>query len=180
MGKTGEDILQEIIQKAVEQGIKAGYQVAKKESKHKFNAYRATEERLYSLPVLIGKVEKDRERLQELKQDPHLPRRSKDICRFKRAGVRLTDEEIVDALKQDLQAKIAGDEFEIQTVQEALEIVKGDPQYRTLAGRYFDNISDGEIARELKCDESTVWRNRKRLVKRVAVRLYGVEAVQKQ
>ena len=180
MGKTGEDRLQEIIQKAVEQGIKAGYQAAKKENKHRFNAYRATEERLYSLPVLIGKVEKDRERLQELKQDPHLPRRSKDICRFKRAGVRLTDEEILDGLVQDLNAKIAGDEFEIQTIQEALEIVKGDAHHRTLTGRYFDNISDLKIAEELGCDESTVWRNRKRLVKRVSVRLYGVEAVQKQ
>ena len=176
MGKTGEDRLQEIIQKAVEQGIKAGYQAAKKENKHRFNAYRATEERLYSLPVLIGKVEKDRERLQELEEFGK-PRRSKDICRFKKDGVRLTDEEILDGLVQDMNAKIAADEYEIQTIQEALEIVKDDAHYRTLTGRYFDNISDLKIAKEVGCDESTVWRNRKRLVKRVSVRLYGVEAV---
>ena len=33
--------MQEVITKAVEQGIKAGYQAAKKEVKHSFNAYRA-------------------------------------------------------------------------------------------------------------------------------------------
>ena len=104
-----------------------------------------------------------------------MPRRSKDICRFKKDGVRLSDDEIISALVQDIKAKIAADEYEIQSIQSALEIVKGDAQYRTLSGRYFDNISDAEIAKELGCDESTVWRHRKRLVKKVVVMLYGAE-----
>lgn len=171
--------MQEVITKAVEQGIKAGYQAAKKEVKHSFNSYRATEERLYALPVLIVKVSQDKQKLHDLEEYPHLPGRSKDICRFKKDGVRLSDDEIISALVQDIKAKIAADEYEIQAIQSALEIVKGDAQYRTLSGRYFDNISDAEIAKELGCDESTVWRHRKRLVKKVVVMLYGAEAVRR-
>lgn len=44
-------------------------------------------------------------------------------------------------------------------------------------GRYFKNLPDDAVADGLHCDTSTVWRNRKRLVQRMAVWLYGAEAV---
>jgi DNA-directed RNA polymerase specialized sigma24 family protein len=52
-----------------------------------------------------------------------------------------------------------------------------DPYYRALEGKYFEQKSDDELAEELNCDVSTVWRNRGRLVTRLAIRLYGVDAV---
>ena len=38
-------------------------------------------------------------------------------------------------------------------------------------------MNDEEIAEKIHCDPTTVWRNRKRLIQRLAVRLYGVDAV---
>lgn len=183
MKRLSESRLQEIITKAVEQGIKAGYEAANKENaakadkKNKFDAYRATEDRLYSLPILQKRILDSQERLGDLEEYPHLPGRSTDILRFKRAGVRLSEDEIVGGLKQDLKAQIAADQHEIKSVQGALEMVKDDEHYLCLSGRYFSNQSDRQIAQEIPCDESTVWRHRKRLVKGVAVRLYGVAAL---
>lgn len=161
---------------AVQEGIRAGLEMAEKKERAAFNAYRATEERLYALPTLRVKVEKDKEDLLDI-QEHGIPQRSKDICRFQRDGLRLDHEDILDALIRDLTAKIAADEYEIEIMTTALDTVKEDDYYRALTGRYFDNIGDKAIAVELKCDDTTVWRNRSRLVRRVAVRLYGVEAI---
>ena len=38
-------------------------------------------------------------------------------------------------------------------------------------------FTDAELAEKLYCDESTVRRNRSRLIRIIAVRLYGVEAI---
>jgi hypothetical protein len=175
--KLTESQINQMIAKAVDEGIKAGQVQAAKEKKKGFNAYRATEDRLYALPILVKKIEKDKERLKELEQYPHLPRRSKDICRFQKDGVRLSEEEIVEGLIIDITAGIAADEHEIETVQAALEIVKDDLYYQTLTRRYFDQINDKQIAKEMHCEETTVWRNRSRLVRRVAVALYGAAAL---
>jgi hypothetical protein len=173
-----EDKFKEILQNAVDKAILAGRMAAKIEEKAKFNAFQATEERLYALPALYPKVTDDKEHLEELEKYGSR-RRSADICRFKKGGVRLSDEEILDTLKQDLRAKIAADEYEINTINTALEIVKGDMYYRVLSGKYFEGIGDKVLATELNCDDTTVWRNRNRMVRKVMVRLYGVEALRK-
>lgn len=181
MKKLTEVQINQMIAKAVEEGIKAGQAQAVKEAKANkrkgFNAYRATEDRLYALPILAKKIETDQERLKELEQETHLPRRSKDICRFQKDGVRLSEEEIIEGLITDITAGIAADEHEIETVQTALEIVKDDLYYQTLTCRYFEQVNDKQIAKEMHCEETTVWRNRSRLVRRVAVALYGAAAL---
>lgn len=169
--------IKKYIDHAISEGIRAGLDIARQREKSRFNAYRATEERLYAMPVLTEKTIKDKERLQELIDNPELPQRSKDIKRFQRSGQRLDEEEILEAIIQDLQAQIAADEHEIDIINTALDLVRDDTYYPALTGRYFQDISDKKIAVELKCDETTVWRNRRRLVKRLAVRLYGVEAL---
>ena len=74
-------------------------------------------------------------------------------------------------------AGIAADRYEIETMERALATVRDDPYYRALSGKYLDDVDDRDIAEALECDTSTVWRHRKRLVQRVAVWLYGAEAL---
>lgn len=162
-----------IIQKAVQAGLAAGRAQAERAPS---DAYKATERRLYALPVLIKKVEDARQRLAELEQTG-VPKRSKDIIRFARPGVRLSPDEILDVLKAEIRASIAADEHEIETIKKALKNIEGDPYYLAVNGRYFEGISDEEIAKQIPCDERTVRRHRSRLVKIVAVWLYGAEAV---
>jgi hypothetical protein len=165
--------VEKIIRQAVKEGIEAGMQLAEKQARA---LYKATERRLYALPDLREKVERDKAYLREL-QTHGAARRSKDIIRFKKHGVRLSDEDIKEAMVQDLLARIAADEFEIKTIEEAMEPVKGDEFFLSVSGRYFGNWSDEKIGTEIHCDARTVRRHRGRLVRRIAVRLYGAAAV---
>lgn len=167
MGKTKE--IEEIIKQAVEAGRISAERTAK-------DAFKATERRLYALPVLRKKAEDDRERLEELKT--YGPRnRSKSITRFIKSSIRLTPEEILAAVITDMEATIAADEYEIETMERALSTIADDEYYRTVTGRYIDNLPDEDVAEEIPCDTSTVWRNRKRLVQRLSVWLYGADAI---
>ena len=164
-----QNSVEEIIRRAVE----AGRQSAERSAK---DAFKATERRLYGLPTLELKYRDDLEKLAELKA--YGPReRDKSITRFFKTGVRLTKEEIWEAVLMDMEATIAADRYEIETLERALATVRDDPYYRALSGKYLDDVDDRDIAEALECDTSTVWRHRKRLVQRVAVWLYGAEAL---
>lgn len=165
--------IEAIIKKAVEEGIDAGRKQAERAPA---DAYRATERRLYALPVLAKKVEDTKERLKELRERG-APARSKDVIRFQRFGVIMTPAEILDGMIADIESTIAADEHEIETVNTALEQIKDDEYFLAVKGRYIDQVSDAEIAKQIPCDERTVRRHRGRLVRVVAIWLYGAEAV---
>ena len=159
--------------RVLQRNMEAGRISAERTAK---DAFKATERRLYGLPTLKIKLEDDLERLEEFKL--YGPReRSKSITRFVKNGNRLTPDEIWEAVLMDMEATIAADRYEIETLERALATVRDDPYYRALSGKYLDDVDDRDIAEALECDTSTVWRHRKRLVQRVAVWLYGAEAL---
>jgi len=138
-------------------------------------AYSDTEKRIYNLPVLKAKVENDRDKLVELQTDGS-PMRSASVVRHNRSGSRLKPDEIIDALIQDITAQIAANKYEIETVEKALTIIEKDPYYNIIPCLYFYGMSVEETGGEVACDRSTVFRHRTRLVQRVSVFLYGVDA----
>ena len=140
------------------------------------DAYRATERRLYALPDIRAKLEDDRETLAEVKERG-VRSRSHSVTRFLKSGVRLTPEEALAAVVMNLEAEIAASEHEIDMMERALALIADDEYYATVTGKYIDRLPDEEIAERIPCDPTTVWRNRRRLVQRLSVRLYGVEAV---
>ena len=81
------------------------------------------------------------------------------------------------AVVMNLEAEIAASEHEIDMMERALALIADDEYYATVTGKYIDRLPDEEIAERIPCDPTTVWRNRRRLVQRLSVRLYGVEAV---
>ena len=168
MGKKTPSI-EEIIKKAVDAGLEAGRLSAERSAR---NAFKDTERRLYALPTLHQKLEDDKERLDEIKT--YGPQ---SITRFGKSSVRLTPEEILEAVVTDMEATIAADEYEIERMEKALSIIADDEYVKTVTGRYIEGLTDEEIADDIHCDTSTVWRNRKRLVQRLSVWLYGAKAV---
>ena len=140
------------------------------------DAYRATERRLYALPDIRAKLKDDKESLAEVKEHG-VRNRSHSVTRFLKSGVRLSPEEALAAVLMNLEAEIAADEHEIDVMERALASIADDEYYATVTGKYIDRLTDAQIAEAIQCDASTVWRNRKRLVQRLSVRLYGAEAV---
>ncbi len=163
------DEFESAIRMAVETGRMAAARTVK-------DAFKATECRLYAVPDLRAKLEDDREELEDTRKYG-LKERSHSITRFFKSGVRLTPEEIMEAVIIDLEATIAATSHELEAMDKALASIQDDPYYLAVDGKYIQRMTDEEIAEQIHCDPSTVWRNRKRLVQRVAVRLYGVEAV---
>ena len=90
--------------------------------------------------------------------------------------MRLSPEEIFEAVIMDMEATIAADQYEIDAMDKALSVIRDDEYYLTVTGRYLDDLPDERVAELIPCDTSTVWRNRKRLVQRLAVWLYGADA----
>jgi hypothetical protein len=84
-----------------------------------------------------------------------------DVCHRSRVA------EGADALLLDL---------EIRAVKSGLAFVAGDPYYRILPDYYFHGLAYPEIADRLNCDKATVQRHKGRLLRKLALRLYGVEA----
>lgn len=170
-----------MIQIASEVGAKAALEAiarntARFQSMTANEAYKATERRLRALPDLQEKVEADKAQLAEYEAGI-VRGRSKDIIRFSASGSRVSPEEKLDALKQDLAARIAADEYEIGLIENALKVIENDPYYKTVFNRYVLQENDEDIAEQIHCDASTVRRRRGQLVRRLAVRLYGVDAI---
>lgn len=171
--KTKAVDVQAAIKEAVNAGLQAGRMAA---SRTAGDAYKATEKRLYAYPVLLKKIADDKERLQEYSEHG-APTRSKSIVRFSRTGVRLSPDEILEALVQDLTATIAADEYEAETIAGALRTIEDDPYYAAVAGKFLEGQTDDDIAADIPCDPSTVRRNRGRLIRKLAVWLYGAQAL---
>ena len=77
-----------------------------------------------------------------------------------------------------LTVQAAANRSEMHTLQQAIDSLSGDEYLPVITGRYLYKKTDEELAAELCCDPSTVRRNRVRLLRRIAVRLYGMEAIE--
>lgn len=139
------------------------------------NCYKQTIKRIKLLPVLRERVEEYRERLGE--NGNLMPGKSKSIVRFSASGVRADPEEMLEAVRQTVEAHLAADQEEIDIVTAAMACVQDDFYYPTVYEGLVEHKSDAELAEMLYCDESTIRRNRSRLIRVIAVRLYGVEAI---
>ena len=161
------------IESIIKMAVEAGRISAERSAK---DAYKATERRLYALPIHRRKLADDKERLDETKK--YGPKeKSKSVTRFVKSGVRLSPEEIFEVVVMDMESTIAADQHEVETMEKALSTIQDDEYYITVTGRYLEGLPDERVADMIPCDISTVWRNRKRLVQRLAVWLYGSAAI---
>jgi len=165
--------IREVIRETVDVALLAGRIQAGREV---VDTYKKTEQRLYAYPVILNKIESDKKYIDELAEHG-APTKSKSITRFSRSGLRLSPDEILDVLLQDLYARIAADEYEADTIAAALATIEDDPYYQAVTRKFFFNMSDDDIADAIVCDTSTVRRNRGRLVRRLSVWLYGASAL---
>ncbi|MDR0840801.1 MAG: hypothetical protein LBN26_05375 [Christensenellaceae bacterium] len=140
-------------------------------------AYEATERRLYRVPILRERVGDDKEELAELENGEVelLQFRYSPTGPFGRGGAHTSPQELHADQMAHLRARLAANERELRKLQTALSCISGDAYYPAVELRYFQSMREADIALRLMCDPATVRRNRMRLVKRLAVRLYGVE-----
>lgn len=140
------------------------------------DVFKATEKRLYAYPVLLAKIADDMEMVEEITLYG-VHERSKSITRFIKSGVRLTPDEIKEAVIQDLKAGIANDQHETVRIEKALKQIENDEYKDIIRYKYFEQKTDEEIAELMHCASRTVRAHKSRLVGRLSVFLYGAGAL---
>ena len=162
----------DIAKSIVDEAVKSGYKTRDQEIK---NYFKQTEKRLYSYPELKDNLIKYDSDIEDLRKEKYTSR-SKDIVRIPEGtGIRLTPEEIQETRIMNIQHKKERDQREINEIEAALDYIKNDNYYFIIQYKYFDRLSDAEIGERLNCDDSTVRRNKSRLVHRIALKFYGAD-----
>jgi hypothetical protein len=169
-----EKIIEQAVKRAVNAAMLLGVAKGKSEIKDPF---KQTEIRLYAYPELKDNIVKYNKDIEDLRQEGSSGR-SKDIVFFSiSGGTRLSVEEIQEGRIMVLQKKIYRDQTEIDEIDFALQAVENDEYYPVVTLKYFEGKSDDEIAAAIPCDPRTIRRNKSRLIHKIAVKLYGAEAV---
>ncbi len=140
-------------------------------------AYRATEKRLYRLPALRERVEDDQEDLLALESGEMevLAPRPALLEASHSPGPRRSPQELRQDQLAILRGRLAANERELKRMNAALAYIENDPYYKVIEMKYFQGMREADIAESMLCDPTTIRRNRARLIKRLALRLYGVD-----
>lgn len=169
-----QKIIEQAVRKAVDTALAVGVKHGKEDVK---NAFSQTEVRLYAYPDLKDNIEQYQLDIKDLKVEK--PGKSKSLVFFSTAGngIRLSEDDIQQARIIGIQNKIRRDEEEIEEINRALEPILNDQYYSIIDLKYFKGKTDDEIAEAIPCDPRTVRRHKNRLVRRIAIKLYGADAV---
>jgi len=169
-----QKLIEQAVNRAVDTALAVGIKRGKEDVK---NAFSQTEVRLYAYRDLQDNIEQYQLDIKDLEVEK--PGRSKSLVFFSTAGsgIRLSEEDIQQARVIGIQNKIRRDEEEIEEINRALQPILNDPYYSIIDMKYFKGKTDDEIAETIPCDPRTVRRNKNRLVRRIAIKLYGADAV---
>lgn len=165
--------LKKIADKAFSEGKKHKEQEIK-------DYYKAAERRLYAYPDLLLNLEKYELDICDIKKECKLSgsSRSKSIVFRPVTGGRVVSKaEILGAKISIIETKKRQDQAEINEVKYALSTIEEDPYYMIIEHKYFDSMTDQQIAEKINCDESTVRRNKSKLLRKLIIKLYGAAAV---
>lgn len=142
----------------------------------KNDCFKKTEEQLYAYMSLKDNVEKYQQNIEDIKAEG-VGRSSKDIVFYSTGGSRLTDDEIIAGRILAEQRKIYRDQRAIDEISDGLKSIESDTYSAIIKYKYFQRKSDDEIGELVGCDARTVRRNKNRLVKNIAIKLYGADAL---
>lgn len=136
-----------------------------------------TEARLYAYNDLKAKIYNDVLDLNDLKREKTSVKSRDIIYRSVSGGISITPEEVQEIKIEKLSRVIREGMREVARIEDAIKSVKDDYYNDVIKLRYFKRMTDETVAEQLNCDVSTVRRNRKRMLKRIAVRFFGTDAI---
>lgn len=80
--------------------------------------------------------------------------------------------------KEDAEALLLRNRRAARRIDRAVATLSDDPYYRLLTLKYHDGLSEEAIAEVLSCDPSTIRRNKNRLLERLSIIFFGVDALE--
>ena len=143
------------------------------------DCYKATEARLWAYPTLKDNMIEYAKDIHDLERE-RITEKSKDITCWGGAGSRLSPEEKQQGRIIAVQVKLERDKAELHKINRALdrlEVSDGEPAVDLIRQVYFFRRNLEDVATLKGVSLSTIQRRRTRLVRQLALILYGAEAL---
>jgi RNA polymerase sigma factor (sigma-70 family) len=184
ISKEDLNIISQVFGKEVKKAVDAILKAVEQANTEPRNYFKDTEVLLYNYPILKDKIKLDEELLLDPDSIIYPKRKSKDIVRYSSSasnGPEFDVSQYTESVKLSMMRTRA----EVARIERALEQIKDDRYYRIIELKYFEkNINQDshtydEIARILQKDESTIRRNKNRLISKLKLYLFGAEALTK-
>lgn len=168
--------LNETISKAAKEAAREMLQELKnnKYIKDNISFFRRVELLLYNYDKLKAAVRQKDEDIEYIEKNG-LPQKSGSIVVYQTSGGNISSQERYVQLIEKYKLEKIETEREIKRIENALHKIKIDKYYRIIELKYLDaveKVSDEEIAEMLCKDQSTITRNRKRLINSIKVILF--------
>lgn len=178
--------LAEIVSKAVVHALKESGLVGKADNvvhvkpKAEKTAYQKTEQLLFNYNGFKRIVEERKQEVADLRKYG-VPQKSAGAVGGTRVqssrtnvGIVLPEDAVEDAVRS-VEASVQGTVQVIALIDKCMGTLRNDPYYEILPMRYFDGRTLEDIGVYLGYDHSTISRNKSRLVKELAMRLFPDE-----
>lgn len=169
-------LIEKSFDKQVKKAVELIQEANKRQEQEERNYFKDTERLLYNYPALKQKIDADVEFLNNPDAEAKPSCKSKDIVCFSTSNTGSHGLDL-DRYTQGVKSSMMRTRQEVLRIERALESIKGDTYYRVIELKYFDGLSFEEIAEGLEKDEKTCRRNRSRLVNKLKIMLFGVEAI---
>ena len=144
------------------------------------SAFQKTEQLLFNYRNFKRIVEEKKQEIVELREHG-VPQKSKSIVAYSpgssvQSGVVLPDEAVESAV-HSVECAISSTVQVIGMIDKAMAALKNDPYYEVLEMRYLEGRTLEDIGVHFNCDHSTISRNKNRLVRELAMRLFPDEVI---
>lgn len=143
-------------------------------------AYQKTEQLLYNYRAFQKIVQERMEEIEDIKKYG-VPKKSGAIVEYGGStgtvrGIVLPEESVETAV-QRITDSVQDTVQAISLIDKCMAQLKSDPYYCILEMRYFDGRTQEDIAFQLNCSQVTISKNKGRLVRELAMRLFPNQVV---
>lgn len=179
------DISKEHINDLVQKTIDATTKELKRQGLLKNNQrtpFQKTETLLYNYPKYIEVINTKKEEIEEI-ETVGLSKKSKSIVKYANNGTKdlrgeyEKDMDLREAEIERLERTIKITDIHVNKIERALAGIEDDPYFDIIRMKYFEGMTREEIADEMFVDESTISRNKNRLVNLLQIRLFSDEMI---
>lgn len=176
--------IEEIISETIESTVKATvdeFQKRKLVKKKVINTFKKTEQLLYNYNAFLDVVKDKKEMIEQI-QNVGLSKRSGSFIPMPEdTGFKVikSEEEKENEAIETLENSIETTERFIKLIDNALETIANDPYFEVVKMHYFQGMKYAAIADKwpVTIDESTICRNKNRLVKKMSIYLFSDEVI---
>lgn len=174
--KEAEQLISDTVAKTVEELLKQ-----KLIKKKDMNTYQKTEQLLYNYNNFKEVVKDKQEMIEQIKQVGLSKTSNSFIPMPQDTGFKYipSEQEKIDAEIAALESSIAVTKNYIQIIDKALKTIADDPYFETIRMCYFEGMKHSAVAREwgTPVDETTIGRNKNRLVKKLSIYLFSDDVI---